>query len=79
MLVFTKQIGLCKYVYNMYVYVCIYSATCIVGTRVGTHSWLVSTLNLVPSSCTLCQTVLTVSTSDEKYIFGVPFKVLFTK
>ena len=25
---------------------------------------------------TICQPVLMVSTSDEKYIFGVPFKVL---
>ena len=30
----------------------------------------------VPSSCTLCQPVLIVSTSDKKYRFGVPFKVL---
>ena len=28
------------------------------------------------SSCTLCQPVLTVSTSDKKYRVGVPFKVL---
>ena len=34
------------------------------------------TLHSVPSSCTLCQPVLVVSTSDEKYRFGVPFKVL---
>ena len=30
----------------------------------------------VPSSCTPCQPVLVVSTSDKKYRFGVPFKVL---
>ena len=33
-------------------------------------------LHSVPSSCTVCQTVLIVSTSDKKYRFGVPFKVL---
>ena len=29
----------------------------------------------VPSSCTPCQPVLVVSTSEKKYRFGVPFKV----
>ena len=29
----------------------------------------------VPSSCTLCQPVLMVSTSDKKYRFGVPFEL----
>ena len=29
----------------------------------------------VPSSCTLCQPVLIVSTSDKKYRSGVPFGV----
>ena len=53
-----------------------YSTTCLVSTLVSTHSWLVSTLHSFPSSCTLCQPVLTVSTSDKKYRFGVPFKVL---
>ena len=53
-----------------------YSATCLVSTWVSTHSWLVSTLHSVPSSCTLCQTVLIGSTSDKKYRFGVPFRVL---
>ena len=52
-----------------------YSATCLVSTWVSTHSWLVSTPHSVPSSCTLCQPVLIVSTSDKKYRFGVPFKV----
>ena len=33
-------------------------------------------LHSVPSSCTLCQPVLIASTSDKKYRFGVPFKVL---
>ena len=37
---------------------------------------LVSILHSVPSSCALCQPVLIVSTSDMKYGFGVPFKVL---
>ena len=35
-----------------------------------------STLHSVPSSRTLCQPVLIASTSDKKYRFGVPFKVL---
>ena len=35
-----------------------------------------STLHSVPSSCTQCQPVLIVSTSDKKYRLGVPFKVL---
>ena len=52
-----------------------YSATCLVSTLAGTYFWLVSTPHSVPSSCTLCQPVLTVSTSDKKYRFGVPFKV----
>ena len=34
-----------------------------------TYSWLVSTLHSVPSLCTLCQPVLIVSTSDEKYSY----------
>ena len=38
-------------------------------------TWLTQTLHSVPISCTLCQTVLTVSTSEKKYRFGVPFKV----
>ena len=46
---------------------------------VSTHSWLMSTPHSVPSSCTLCQPVLIVSTSDKKYIFGVPFKVLLNQ
>ena len=54
----------------------IYSATCLVSTLVSTYSWLVSTPHSVPSSCTLCQTVLIASTSDRKYRFGVPFKVV---
>ena len=33
-------------------------------------------LSEYPSSCTLCHSVLVVSTSDKKYRFGVPFKVL---
>ena len=37
---------------------------------------LIRTLHSVPSSCTLCQLVLMVSTSDIKYKFGVPFNVL---
>ena len=39
-------------------------------------NWLVSMPYSVPSACTLCQPVLIVSTSDKKYRFGVPFKVL---
>ena len=59
------------------IYTCIFGATCIVSTWVGAYSWSVSThTTLVPRSCTLYQSVLIVSTSDEKYIFGVPFKVL---
>ena len=42
----------------------------------GMYFWLVSTLHLAPSSCTLCQPVLIISTSDKKYRCGVPFKVL---
>ena len=53
-----------------------YSVTCLVATWISTYSWFVSTLYLVPSSCTLCQPVLIVSTSDKKYRFGMPFKVL---
>ena len=48
---------------------CSYSATCLVSTQVSIHSWLVSTTHSVPSLCTLCQTVLIVST-DRKYRFG---------
>ena len=53
-----------------------YSATCLVSTWVSTYSLLVSTLHSVPSSCTLCTPVLIVSTSDKKYRFGGPFKIL---
>ena len=63
-------------VYHCYCNVNNYSVTCLVSTWVSTFSWLVSTLHSVPSSCTLCQPVLIVSTSDKKYRFGVPFKVL---
>ena len=45
-----------------------YSATCLVSTWVSTYSWLVSTPHSVLSSCTSCQLVLIVSTSDEKYL-----------
>ena len=38
--------------------------------------YIESTLHSLPSSCSLCQPVLIVSTSDKKYRFGVPFKVL---
>ena len=55
-----------------------YSATCLGSTLVSTYSWVVSTPHSIPSSCTLCQPLLTVSTSDMKYRFGVPLKV-FTK
>ena len=37
----------------------------LLGKYLSTYSWLVSTLHSVPSSCTLCQPVLMVSTSDE--------------
>ena len=47
-----------------------------VSTLTNTHSWLVSTPHSVPSSCTLCQPVLVVSTSDKKHRYGLPFKVL---
>ena len=39
-------------------------------------SLLMHTPHSVPSSCTQCQPVLLASTSDKKYRFGVPFKVL---
>ena len=38
-----------------------------------------STPHSVPSSCTPCQPVLIASTSDKKYRFSVPFKVLNKK
>ena len=43
---------------------------CCVGCVFVTH-----TLHSVPSSCTLCPPVLIVSTSDEKYRFGVTFEL----
>ena len=48
-----------------------YSATCC-----STHTWLVSALHSVPSSCTLYQPELMASIFDKKYRFGVSFKVL---
>ena len=39
-----------------------YSTACLVSTLVSTYSWLVHTLHSVPSSYTLCQPVLIVST-----------------
>ena len=53
-------------IFNVYMYM--YIVACVVSTPVSEYT--------VPSSCTLCQAVLIVSTSDEKYRFGVPFKVL---
>ena len=49
-----------------------------VSTWVSIYILLVDTHtpHSVPSLCTPCQPVLVVSTSDKKYRFGVPFKVL---
>ena len=43
-------------------------------TEEHTYTSRIYILNSVPSSCTLCQTVLIVSSSDKKYRFGVPFE-----
>ena len=55
--------------------VCVCVSMCL-QLRVLLVMYVVDTLHSVPSSCTLCQPVLIVSTSDKKYRFGVPFKVL---
>ena len=63
-----------------------HSATCLVSTQDSTlssystcsclvHTVLCQFTSLSPSSCTPCQTVLIVGTSDKKYRFGVPFEV----
>ena len=75
------HVHICTYV-HMYRYMCIwtycreeylrtYASTMYIHTK-----GFIQTLHSVPISCTLCQPVLIVSTSDKKYRFGVPFKVL---
>ena len=54
----------------------IYNTTCSVSTLVSTYHQTMHTLHSVPSSCTLCQPTLIEKTSDKKYRFGVPIKVL---
>ena len=76
------------YVY-VYVYTYVYMCICVyihykslsnspVSTWVSIYILLVDihTPHSVPSSCTPCQPVLVVSTSDKMYRFSVPFKVL---
>ena len=73
----------------MYIRMCVHMCICVyiqynslsnspVSTWVSICILLVDTHTpySVPSSCTPCQPVLVVSTSDKKSRFGVPFKVL---
>ena len=69
------------YVYTHTQYAYIYRTTCLVSIP---HGWYIHTpvntcihtLHPVPGLCSLCQPELIASTLDEKYRFGVPFKVL---
>ena len=83
--------SICRCIMYMFMYIRMYLPMCIcvyiqynslsnspVSTWVSIYILLVDTHtpHSVPSSCTPCQPVLVVSTSDIKYRFGVPFKVL---
>ena len=68
-------ICICSVSVCMYMCVCavIYSASCLVSTWVSTYYYFTQSLAHVHY---ICQPVLIVSTSDEKYRFGVPFNKL---